>query len=80
MSPLNPGNRISILLSVAVLLAAAVLWRVGEVRAEDRSSPVDPPQAAPSVQDSEPRIDLDTKIFLHRNAPVVAFPSPQFPV
>ncbi|MDX5445602.1 MAG: hypothetical protein LPJ87_06065 [Zoogloeaceae bacterium] len=80
MIPLNFAHRISILLSAAVLLAAAVLWRVGEVRAEDRSTPLAPPQAAPSVQDSEPRIDLDTKIFLHRNAPVVAFPSPQSPV
>lgn len=62
-------NRISMLLFAAVLLAAGVLWWVGEVRAAARLAP---PPPAPSVQDKPQGIDLDTKIFLHRNALLVS--------
>jgi hypothetical protein len=52
----------------------------GEVRAADCATPAGPSPAATSVQDSEPRIELDTKIFLHRNAHVVAVQLQQSPV
>lgn len=64
-------NRFSMLLMAAVVLAASVLWWEGEVRAEARNTPVTKAPATPSVQDKKPGIDLDTKIFLHRNALIV---------
>jgi hypothetical protein len=73
-------KRIPTLLGAAVLLTPAVLWLAGEVRAADRATPAGPSPAATSVQDSEPRIELDTKIFLHRNAHVVAVQLQQSPV
>lgn len=64
MNTTNSLNRFSLLLSAAILLAAGAFWWMAESRAQ--SAP-DAAAAHPSVQDSAPAIDLDTKIFLHRN-------------
>ena len=61
-------NRFSLLLSAAVALAGCMFWWAAESRAEAAPVAADDPSARPSVQDRAPTIDLDTKIFLHRNA------------
>lgn len=71
MNTANALNRFSMLLVAAIVLAASVLWWEGEVRAEARVAPVSKTPAAPSVQDRKRSMDLDTKIFLHRNALIV---------
>lgn len=77
MNAANAMNRFSMLLVAAIVVAASVLWWVGEVRAEARISPVGKTPIAPSVQDKKRSMDLDTKIFLHRNALIVtAAPTP----
>lgn len=64
-------NRSSMLLVPVIVLSVAVIWWVGEVRAEARVAPVCTTPAAPSVQDRKRGMDLDTQIFLHRNARIV---------
>jgi len=61
-------NRFSLLLSAAVALAGCMFWWATDSRAEAARNSADEPAARPSVQDKAPAIDLDTKIFLHRNA------------
>lgn len=70
-------NRFSFMLLAAILLASGAFWWVAEVRAEARAAAATQPALPPSVQDSAPAIDLDTKIFLHRNARIVTSLAPQ---
>jgi hypothetical protein len=65
------SKRLPLLLVSASVLLVAALWWAGEVRATAVPPPGVASPEAPSVQDSEPKIDLDTKIFLHRNARIV---------
>lgn len=78
MNTTTTSKRLPLLLFAASSLIFAAFWWTGEVRATATAPAAEAVPAAPSVQDSQPRIDLDTKIFLHRNARIVtqleAFP------
>lgn len=65
------GSRLTGLASALVLVVAGTMWWAVEGRAAPEST--GEPAAAPphSVQDKSPKLDLDTKIFLHRNGRIV---------
>jgi hypothetical protein len=64
--------RVGVLAVMLFVLFSGAFWLVGESRADARAVPSVVSDTPQGVQDKKPNMELDTKIFLHRNGIVAA--------
>lgn len=65
------GNRLIGFASALMLAVAGTLWWAGDGRAAPDPAAGAAAGTPQTVQDKAPDLDLDTKIFLHRNGRIV---------